>query len=64
MTIMNGTVADDVANAQTGALTGFAGTVQLLQDLAGDSFRGFAGVDLVLAAMALTAFRVAAAMTN
>ena len=41
MTIFTGSTANDLANAETGALVGFTGgTIADLQDLVGDSFLG------------------------
>src|SRR5262245_38725894 len=49
MTTFNGTNGNDVANAQTGTLTGFGGTVAQLQDGTGDTFNAGSGNDTIVA---------------
>ena len=50
MAVFTGTAGADVANALSGALTGFTGgTIAELQDFTGDSFLGAAGADSVVA---------------
>ncbi|BCH27589.1 DUF4082 domain-containing protein [Mesorhizobium sp. L-8-3] len=50
MATFNGTNGNDVANANTGTLTGFSGgTVAQLQDASGDTFNGGNGADTIVA---------------